>query len=87
MADKIKVVLDKDGVGALLKGQEVKDMVSSMAGNVKNNTGQDYEVITKKMSTRQVGIVQTTTEKALQDNLDNNTLLKALGNLPGRPKK
>ena len=87
MADKIKVVLDKDGVGALLKGQEVKDMVFSMAGNVKNNAGQDYEVITKKMSTRQVGIVQTTTEKALQDNLDNNTLLKALGNLPGRPKK
>lgn len=87
MAKNVKIELNTAGIGALLKGQEVKDMVSSMAGNVKNNAGQDYEVITKKMSTRQVGIVQTTTEKAFQDNLDNNTLLKALGNLPGRPKK
>lgn len=87
MADKIKIVLDQDGVGALLKGQEVEEMVQRFGKEVAQRAGTDYEARTHVTSQRQICNVYATTKEARQDNLENNTLLKALGNLPGRPKK
>lgn len=73
---KVKYKTNYAGVGRLLKSPEMRSVVDSNAAKIKKNAGDDYDV--KYANTRAVAFVQTGNDKAVQDNLDNNTLLKAV---------
>lgn len=75
MADNLKIVLNKAGVGELLRSQEVADFLMGCAGSVAAAAGEGYE--TMQGFDRVSVIVHTATDKARQDNLENNTLLRA----------
>ena len=74
------IVCDYDQIGALLKGSEVQDMLQTAADEIKNRAGDGYTAGTKTMGTRVIASVATEDENydAMRDNLENNTLLKAL---------
>ena len=65
--------LNKKTVGELLKSQEIADACMQEAKRIAGNAGPGYKA--KTMSTRV--IVVPDTQASAQDNLDNNTLLKA----------
>ena len=65
--------LNRKTVGELLKSQEIADACMNAARQVQTRAGEGYKAV--MMQTRV--IVVPDSEKASQDNLDNNTLLKA----------
>jgi len=65
--------LNYKGVGELLKSSEMQKVLMESAESIASTAGQGYKAV--QMSTRV--IVVPDTEEAEQDNLDNNTLLKA----------
>lgn len=72
-----KFQLNRSGVGQLLKSEMVVGALIANADKVKNRAGSDYDVY-RHGKTRANVSVRTTTDEAYQDNLQNNTLLKAL---------
>lgn len=76
-------VLNKSGVKALLKSDEMVQALSLYAQKVKNNadnmSGNQYATDTFRGKNRANASVYAGSKKAYQDNLKNNTLLKALG--------
>ena len=86
MANNIRIELNRDGIGALLKGPETEHMVQSFGNEVAQRAGTGYAARTHNTGQRQICNVYAATREARQDNLENNTLIKAMGNLPGRPK-
>lgn len=72
---KVKFKLNYQGVGALLHSSEMVSVLQSRAQSVANNAGEGFEV--KQMPTRAI-VVETASRKATKDNLENNTLLKAV---------
>lgn len=74
-----KFVLDKKGVGELLKSAEALELVTGYANEIASRCGEGY-VVTQYPNgkTRVNASVITDTEEAMQDNYDNNTLLKAV---------
>lgn len=88
MASKlVKIELNRDGIGALLKGPETREMVERFGDEVAQRAGTGYAARTHNSGQRHICNVYAATPEARQDNLENNTLIKAMGNLPGRPKK
>lgn len=77
MSKDLKIVLNYEGVGQLLRSQEVADYLLGQAGSVAAAAGDGYDVM--QGFDRVSVIVKTGTERAKQDNLENNTLLKATG--------
>lgn len=73
---KVKFELNRAGVARLLKSPEMREVIESYAGSISARAGEGYTV--KYGRTRAVAFVETETEAAAQDNLDNNTLLKAV---------
>ena len=71
----IKFELNYEGVGELLKSSEMQSVLMENAQSIASNAGEGYKAV--QMSTRV--IVVPDTQEAEQDNLDNNTLLKARG--------
>ena len=65
--------LNKDTVGDILKSDDLAETCLTYAKQVAQNAGSGYKAVV--MSTRV--IVVPDTAEAEQDNLDNNTLLKA----------
>ena len=78
MAD-VRIELNSKGIEALLSGQETKQMVSEAARQIANAAGSGYETDVRKVGDRVRGEAYTGTKEAMQDNLENNTLLKATG--------
>ena len=76
---QVKVVLNYQGIQEeLLKSQWALDCCKEAADLVANRAGDGY--VSEYVGQRRVNVsVHTTTDEAAQDNLDNNTLLKALG--------
>ncbi|MBQ0113619.1 MAG: hypothetical protein KBT03_10850 [Bacteroidales bacterium] len=74
---KTKIVLNSKGVRELLKSSEVRDYIKSEADAIKGRCGSGYATDSKYMGTRVISSVYTETKEAYQDNLENNTLLKA----------
>lgn len=66
-------MLNTKTVGELLKSEEIRQALMSAAEQVAETAGDGYRAVI--MSTRV--IVLPDTEKAAQDNLENNTLLKS----------
>ena len=71
-----KFVLNRAGVRELMQSQEMQDVLVEFAGQVAERAGDGYDVY--------IGInranvsVRTATEEAMADNLDHNTLEKAI---------
>jgi hydroxymethylglutaryl-CoA reductase len=75
---KIRVELNYAGVGELLKSQEIADTVKEVAEQVAARAGDGYATDVYQTGTRVIASVYTETEEAMKDNIENNTLLKAV---------
>ena len=73
---KMKFELNSAGVVQLLKSAEMRGVIESEANGMSNRAGEGYVV--RYGRDRVVAFVETGTDAAAQDNLDNNTLLKAV---------
>lgn len=68
--------LNSDGVRALLQSPEMVSVLKSCADSIAARAGEGYSVY---IGPKRANIsVHTATDEAAQDNLDNNTLLKAV---------
>ena len=71
-----KFVLNRDGVRELMQSQEMQDVLVDFAGQVAERAGDGYSVYVGV--TRANVSVGTAAEEAAADNLDRNTLEKAI---------
>lgn len=77
MSNGFKFVRDHEGIGQLLKSAEMQAVLIDYANAVQNRAGDDYSVYVGL--TRANVSVRTDNDNAVQDNYENNTLLKSLG--------
>lgn len=76
---QVQIVLNRAGVGELL--HEVgQNICGELAQNIAASCGTGYEADTYNAGGRTVASVYTATKEAMQDNLENNTILRACGN-------
>lgn len=75
----IKVELNHEAVGELLKSSEMQELVKSYADEIAKRAGEGYTSDTYNAGSRVIASAYTETEEAMEDNLENNTLLKAMG--------
>ena len=73
------LLLNSDTVGELLNSKGLVDELTKYAEQKKEKLGDDYIVETQKTKDRTRVLIVTANEKAVNDNLENNTLLKAVG--------
>lgn len=78
MSSTVEIKVSYSQVGALLRGSETKAMLEQAASEVRGRCGDGYSSDTKSMGTRVIASVYTDTYEAMKDNLQNNTILKAL---------
>ena len=74
----VKIVLNSAGVVALLKSNEVAAMLQTVGNEVVERAGDGYKATVATSGDRKKVFVRPATAKARRDNMDNNTLLKAL---------
>lgn len=77
--NEFEVQVNKDGVNQLLHCAEVRDYIEQLAQEQKARAGEGYKykIMYANKDKRVTAIVKTSSDKAKQDNLDNNTLLKS----------
>ena len=78
---KVKIELQSNGIRKLMLSEEVIEALEEKARMVKNIAGDGYEISRYSGLTRANVSVYADTKKARQDNIENNTLLKALGSI------
>lgn len=76
---KVKFELNRAGVGELLKGAEMQQILSEAGQQVANNAGDGFELKVAVRPTRAVATIAPDTVAAHFKNLKENILLKALG--------
>lgn len=76
--DKFKIVLNREGVRALLKSEEMMACIQELADDITNRLGDGYITSAYTGRNRVNVSVGTNTKEAYQDNLENNTILKAV---------
>lgn len=81
LMSKVKVELNREGVRALLRSQEMMDICSGYANRAVSSLGAGYEVNTYVGKNRVNAEVAAVTSEAMQENLENNTILKAIGGI------
>lgn len=74
---KVQLEVNYSNVGRLLKSEDMRSAISQAAAAIANNAGKGYSHDTKMMGTRVIASVFTDSKEAVQDCLENNTLLKA----------
>ena len=79
MSKKVDLELDDVALVKLLHSDEISKALQDEAKMIKLQAGEGYEVDFYNAGTRNIASVFTATGEAYQDNLDNNTLLKAVG--------
>lgn len=75
---QVKIELNRAGIDELLKSQEMEDAVHAETRKVAERLGGAYDTDVKMMPTRVISSVFTTDKAAIRDNMQNNTLLKAV---------
>lgn len=75
---RLKVELNIGAVGGLLRSDEMREVLQQEAQKIVNRCGPGYESSARRRPTRQTAAVFARTRAARQDNMDNNTLLKAM---------
>ena len=76
---KVKFKLNRAGVRELMKSQEMLDICTEYATDIRNRAGDGYEVTQYTGKNRANASVFAATKEASKDNYENNTLLKSLG--------
>ena len=75
---KVRVKLNKAGVRELLQSGEIMAVLAAEAGSRASALGPGYSVNTYVGRNRCNAEIVAQTEEAIQDSLDNNTLLRAI---------
>ncbi len=73
-----KIKLSYTGIGAMLKGDEMRQLVSDYGAQTALRAGDGYSYRVHNTGQRQAANVFPVTKEASNDNLANNTLLKAV---------
>ena len=73
-----KFTLSSAGVRRLLKSEEAQALVKSYADDALQSLGEGYEISTRKGKFRANAEIRAVSYKARKDNLQNNTILKAV---------
>ena len=73
---KARIEVNYDEAGKVLKSDEMQDILLQCANQIAGQVSGNYQTDLKRMPTRYISSVFTTDKKTIQDNLDNNTLLK-----------
>ena len=79
MSKKVEIELISAGIRELLQSDEIRGYCEELAHGVASRAGEGYEVDSMVGKTRANASVYAATREANKDNLENNTLLKALG--------
>lgn len=77
--NKVKFKLNRAGVKELLKSREMQSICTDYANRIQAKAGAGYEVSSYTGRNRVNASVIASSYPARQDNLEHNTLLKALG--------
>lgn len=85
MSNLEKLGLNKAGVNQLLRSAETRSMIASFGQDVMNKAGAGYKMNVNYSSKdgRVSAYVYPEKDEAKQDNLENNTALKAVGGSHG----
>ena len=78
-SSSVEITLNYSGVGSLLQSSEMATVLSGQAEKIRSRCGDGYAVDTYSAGTRVIASVYTETTDAMQNELENNTLLKAIG--------
>lgn len=76
---KTKIVLNCEGVRSLLKSSEMMAICEEHANKALNSLGPGYTVTTMTGKNRVNASIYAESHEAKRDNMENNTILKALG--------
>lgn len=79
MAKKVKFELNRAGVRQLMRSKEAMDVCSRYANGARGRLGDGYQVSTRTGQNRVNAEVAAVTYQARKENLQNNSILKALG--------
>ena len=74
----VKIVLNSAGIREMLKSPEMEAVVGEHAARIAAQCGSGYANDTKQMPGRVIASVFTDSNDAVRDNLQNNTILRAL---------
>lgn len=75
----VKVVLNKNGIKELLKSSEMMMICEGEANRALSKLGDGYEISTYTGPNRVNASIKAVSAKAEKENLEQNTILKALG--------
>lgn len=76
---KVRIELNREGVRELLRSQEMMAICQEVADGIKERCGDGYAT-SQHVGTNRVNVsVYTESREAKKDNMDNNTMLCALG--------
>ncbi len=75
---KIKIKLNGAGIRKMLKSKEIEKICSDYGTAIRNRAGEGYETGIRKYPERTGCVVIAVTHKAKKDNMENNTLIKAV---------
>lgn len=78
MADEVKVELNYEAIGELLKSQEVADVCMKHASRIQRSLGGGYDANVQIGKVRAVAEVRAYSRKAIKETIESNTLLKAV---------
>jgi len=78
MSDKVRIKLNREGVRALLRSSEMMDAVAELARGAQGRLGDGYEVSTYTGRNRVNASIEAATAEARRENLETNSILKAL---------
>lgn len=78
MDESVRVVLDGNGVRELLKSSELKEICEKHALEIKKRCGKGYQSDVYTGKNRVNAMVFASTQEAVKDNMNNNTILKAV---------
>lgn len=84
MSSRYRFELNRKGISELMKSEEMQTVLKQYANSVQGYAGEGYTVsVYRNGRTRSNASVHAETREARKDNLENNTLLKALGSVRG----
>ena len=75
---KVKIELNSAGIRELLRSEEMQALLEEHAAAIAGRCGAGYSYDGHMTGGRAVASAYAETPEAIQDNLDNNTLLRAL---------
>ncbi len=74
----VKIVLNGEGIRSMLRSDEMMRVCEEQAQKAVKKLGPGYEVSTHVGKTRVNASIAAVTSEAIQENYENNTILKAL---------